>query len=282
MTVGGPIITRQIAILIDGGFLLRRLETLGYIQRNQGVEQVVTLVRRLARRHVQMLTRENDRSWQRHIYRIFFYDAAPFAGVAHHPLLNRQILYANSDVARFRTELFDRLRQERNVALRLGEVIRHDDWIMPTAKLKPLLPTRDWLANIDLDAVGEDGVVQLTPEQLDQARRLKRKWTELGNSDVALDLRQKGVDMRIGLDIAALALKRFVSTVVLISGDGDFVPAAKLARREGVQFILDALWQPRKLDQLFEHIDGLQSGLPNPNPAERDPRRRRLLQGNPA
>jgi uncharacterized LabA/DUF88 family protein len=275
MTAGGPIITRQIAIMIDGGFFLRRLEALGLTQRNQGEDQIASLVRRLARRHVQMLTRENNNSWQRHIYRIFFYDATPFAEVAHHPLLNRQIFYANSDVAKFRTSLFNRLRRERNVALRLGEVIRHDDWIMPTAKLKPLLPTRDWIAGIDVDAIGDDGRLQLTPEQIEQARNLKRKWATLGDNDVSLDLRQKGVDMRIGLDIAALALKRFVSTIVLVSGDGDFVPAAKLARREGVQFILDPLWQPRKLDQLFEHIDGLQSGLPNPNAAERDPRRNR-------
>jgi len=40
--------------------------------------------------------------------------------------------------------------------------------------------------------------------------------------------------MRIGLDIASLAYKRQVNQVVLISGDSDFVPAAKLARREGI------------------------------------------------
>ena len=269
----GPVLTRQIAILIDGGFFLRRLEALGLIQRNQGEDQIAKLVRRLARRHVQMLTRDYSRSWQRHIYRIFFYDAVPFDQVAHHPLMNRQIFYAKSDVARFRHAMFDRLRRERNVALRLGEVIRHDDWIMPTAKLKPLLPTRDWFAGIDFEAIGEDGSLCLTTEQVNEAKRLKRKWSELGDNDVSLDLRQKGVDMRIGLDIAALALKRFVSTIVLVSGDGDFVPAAKLARREGMQFILDPLWQPRRLDDLYEHIDGLQSGLPNPDAEARIPRR---------
>lgn len=52
-------------------------------------------------------------------------------------------------------------------------------------------------------------------------------------------------------------------TIVLIAGDSDFVPAAKLARREGLQFILDPLWQ-KVNDDLYEHIDGLQSGLPRP------------------
>ncbi len=69
--------------------------------------------------------------------------------------------------------------------------------------------------------------------------------------------------MRIGLDIASLTLKKQVQTIILISGDSDFVPAAKLARREGVQFILDPMWQSVN-DDLFEHIDGLQSGLPKP------------------
>lgn len=78
-----------------------------------------------------------------------------------------------------------------------------------------------------------------------------------------LDLRQKGVDMRIGLDIASVALKRLASTIILIAGDADFVPAAKLARREGIQIILDPLWQ-KVSDDLFEHIDGLQTVLARP------------------
>ena len=67
---------------------------------------------------------------------------------------------------------------------------------------------------------------------------------------------QKGVDMRIGLDIASLAYKKEVNQIVLISGDSDFVPAAKLARREGIDFVLDPLGAKVK-DNLFEHIDGL-------------------------
>src|SRR5690606_8909702 len=129
--------------------------------------------------------------------------------------------------------LFDELRKQRNVALRLGKVIRHDDWIMPTRRLKPLLATRDLLNSLGLDAVDEDGGVTLQGEQLATMRRLRDRWAELSNEEVTLDLRQKGVDMRIGLDIAALTLKRFVGTIVLVSGDSDFVPAAKLARREG-------------------------------------------------
>lgn len=53
-------------------------------------------------------------------------------------------------------------------------------------------------------------------------------------------------------------LKKQVDQIILISGDSDFVSAAKLARREGIDFILDPLGAPIKPD-LFEHIDGLRT-----------------------
>ena len=64
--------------------------------------------------------------------------------------------------------------------------------------------------------------------------------------------------MKIGLDISSLAYKKQVDQIILIAGDSDFVPAAKLARREGIDFILDPMWASIK-DNLFEHIDGLRS-----------------------
>lgn len=84
------------------------------------------------------------------------------------------------------------------------------------------------------------------------------KLEELKDADFELSVRQKGVDMKIGIDIATLAYKRLVDQIVLISGDSDFVPAAKLARREGVDFVLDSMGT-RIADELLEHIDGLQS-----------------------
>ncbi len=86
---------------------------------------------------------------------------------------------------------------------------------------------------------------------------------ELSHDDFRAAFRQKGVDMRIGLDIASITLKRQACVIILVAGDSDFVPAAKLARREGLQFILDPLWQQVPRD-LFEHIDGLRSGFPRP------------------
>ena len=67
--------------------------------------------------------------------------------------------------------------------------------------------------------------------------------------------------MKIGLDIASLAHERIVEKIVLITGDSDFVPAAKFARRRGIELILDPMYKPIKLD-LMEHIDGLNTTLP--------------------
>lgn len=98
----------------------------------------------------------------------------------------------------------------------------------------------------------------LKPDTVKNLFRKKKTITELDERDFSLSVEQKGVDMKIGLDIASLSYKKQVNQIILISGDSDFVPAAKLARREGIDFILDPMWAPIKPD-LFEHIDGLRS-----------------------
>lgn len=45
---------------------------------------------------------------------------------------------------------------------------------------------------------------------------------------------QKGVDMKIGLDMALLATKRIVDILILVTNDTDFVAPMKLVRSEGV------------------------------------------------
>jgi uncharacterized LabA/DUF88 family protein len=60
--------------------------------------------------------------------------------------------------------------------------------------------------------------------------------------------------MRIGMDIAALALKKQVQVIVLVTGDSDLIPAMKFARREGVQMVLVRLGQNVK-EPMFDHAD---------------------------
>ena len=55
-------------------------------------------------------------------------------------------------------------------------------------------------------------------------------------------LRQKGVDMRMGLDIASITAKKLCTKLVLISGDTDMIPAMKTARKEGIQVYWSDMW----------------------------------------
>lgn len=72
--------------------------------------------------------------------------------------------------------------------------------------------------------------------------------------DFVPDIKQKGVDLRIGLDIARLSLKGLVDVIVIIAGDSDLVPAFKFARREGVRVYLDHLEQNVNRE-LKAHVD---------------------------
>lgn len=259
----------QIAILIDGGFFLKRIQRLLRENEIDTPEKVARCVRRLCFNHVIKLKGGSGKLWQQHMYRAFFYDANPFDGKAHHPVDNKSIDFAKSDVAQHRQALFQELRKERKLALRLGKVNRDSDWTLSPRLTKTALKTRQQLASLNalqplIDAAGTAPInLTLTTDQALQLQQAYSFWQNLRPGDVALGLRQKGVDMRIAIDIASLTLKKQVKTIVLVAGDSDFVPAAKLARREGIEFILDPLWQNVN-DDLFEHIDALQSGLKRP------------------
>ncbi|MEY4195534.1 MAG: hypothetical protein RLZZ226_1902 [Pseudomonadota bacterium] len=257
----------RIAILIDGGFFLKRLPKLVAANRCDSPVDIVACLRRLCRQHIKTLTGDEGSRWHQHVYRIFFYDAVPYDGKAHHPIDNRIINFEKSDVARKRHELFELLRKQRKLALRLGKVTREHDWAIQPDITKKLLKTRQWVGALQQltpptpDA--GDTTLTLSPADVRSLIDLRDLWRTLDGGSVRLGLRQKGVDMRIGIDISSLALKKQVDTIILVSGDSDFVPAAKLARREGIEFILDPMWQQINAD-LFEHIDGLQSGFNNP------------------
>ena len=262
---------RRIAILIDGGFFIKRLAKLVAEHQCDTAAAVANSARLLCKRHVQKLTGErfntDSSRWLDHVYRLFYYDARPFDEIAHHPILNQQIQFAKTPEAKFREELFNELRRSRKFALRLGHIAKEEGWRIKDAQVtKRLLRTRDWVQVLDA-AVAQARTGQpapaLTTEQADQLERIAEAWRNLSPDDVRLGLRQKGVDMRIGLDISTLTLKKQVDTIILVTGDSDFIPAAKLARREGVEFLLDPLWQSVK-DDLHEHVDGVVSGFGQP------------------
>lgn len=168
------------------------------------------------------------------LYRIFYYDCPPLGKKTTNPVSGNTVNFASSPQALYINAYIEELKRKRKVALRLGYLIDHGSWKMKTRYTKDIIAGR------------------LDP-------------TTLKETDVIYEIRQKGVDMKIGIDIATLALKQLVGKIILVAGDADFVPAAKLARREGVDFVLDPMWNHIHPD-LYEHIDGLDSKCPKPKP----------------
>ena len=162
------------------------------------------------------------------LYRIFYYDCPPSGKKVFNPITQKQVDLSRSPLYTWMTDFQDAMRSKRKVALRLGEL-------------------SDNHAYYAINAVA--------------TKRLfngSRKVSDLTDADLTLRIEQKGVDMRIGIDIASMAYKKQINKLILISGDSDFVPAAKLARREGIDFVLDPMGAPIK-PSLNEHIDGLVS-----------------------
>ena len=62
--------------------------------------------------------------------------------------------------------------------------------------------------------------------------------TELSDSHFKPNFEQKGVDMRLGLDIAEISEERLADRILLVSADTDMIPAMKKARRSGIQVVL--------------------------------------------
>lgn len=221
---------RRVAILIDGGFLLKRLPSIWPDFRVQDPNAADEAIGNLVEIHLRTMASEfGVERASSLLYRCFYYDARPYASKAHYPISGKAFDYAKSPEAVFRNSLFVSLRKRPNFAVRLGEVRRERSWILKSKAQKDLL---------------------------------KRLWTvdQLTDDDFTPGFRQKAVDMRLGLDIASLTLKKQADVIILVTGDSDFVPAAKLARREGVRIVVDPLWQSVSAD-LFEHIDVLRNAF---------------------
>ena len=207
------------AILVDGGFYRRRAQSV--FGDNTAEERAVELTN-YCKRHLNTHGEDND------LYRIFYYDCAPSKKRIYHPFLKQQVDLGKTDLFEWTTTFLNELKKKRKFAIRLGKLAE------------------------------EQAHYTIRPEVVKKLCNGKLNFTDLQEKDFCLEIDQKGVDMKIGLDIASMAYKQQVDQIVLISGDSDFVSAAKLARREGIDFILDPLGAAIKPD-LFEHIDGLRT-----------------------
>lgn len=154
------------------------------------------------------------------------------------PTVKKSIDLSKTEDYKWANEFFKELKHQRKFALRLGRLAE------------------------------EQAQFNIKPEVTRKLLNGTRKFEELEEKDFTLSISQEGVDMRIGIDISSLAFKKQVERIILISGDSDFVPAAKQARREGIDFILDPMRSPIK-DDLYEHIDGIRTKAPKPKSEEK-------------
>ncbi len=152
------------------------------------------------------------------LHRVYWYDAPPLTDKIRKPLNGGTLDLGRSALAEANTALFASLRNEPYFSLRSGEVVH-----------------RGWKVKADV-----------LPENQAEAR--------ITADDIVPNIQQKGVDMRLGLDIASLTLKSHADIIVLVTGDSDFVPALKFARREGAQIFLVPLGHHLR-PEMTEHSD---------------------------
>ncbi len=221
-----PIAAKQTAVLLDGGFVRKRLS------QRSGRKLAASDVGQLAQGLLDSRTEE--------LFRIYFYDCAPSDVTTTHPVTGKPLDLKTTRAFRENTSFQDALARTEQVAFRGGELVFRGWRLTSTATL-------------DL---------------------IRNGPRALSDSDVQMNLTQKGIDMEIGLDVAWLAIRRIVDRIVLCTGDRDFVPAMKLARREGVQVVLATLGATVHA-ALLEHTDFVRRAEPPPtcNPAgEQAPR----------
>lgn len=156
------------------------------------------------------------------LWRIFYYDSRPYAGREQHPITGKVIDFADTPLARARERFLRELGQMDLVALRCGET-RPRGWQLSESYLKQLAQS------------------SLIPPP--------------SAADYELRFEQKGVDMRIGIDVATLSLNRYVDRIVVASNDTDLVPALKIARRYGVQVVIAQIGKFNPHRDLIEDAD---------------------------
>jgi uncharacterized LabA/DUF88 family protein len=142
---------------------------------------------------------------QKELFRVYWYDAPPFSGTVRNPISGASTDLSQSQQARENQALIDSLEMQEDFAVRRG-TLSSAGWKLGLASLKRLKG-------------GKSG-------------------NEITAKDLVPNLQQKGVDMRIGLDISWIAFHKIAQNVVLVTGDSDFVPVMKFARREGMRVYL--------------------------------------------
>lgn len=166
------------------------------------------------------------------VFRLFFYDSVPHERKEKNPISKKTIDYAVSSGNIARKRFFKEMGQKELVALRRGYV-------------RP----RGWTLSRNYVKAAMKSAAPIAPPK---------------DTDIGLSFEQKGVDMRIGIDVATLSIRKQVERIILFSGDCDMIPAMKLARRQGVQVVVVEVSGRRLAPELIEDSDIVRSLAPIP------------------
>lgn len=222
LPLGAPLQRPLYAILLDGGFLTKKLYS-----RLQTYATADDIVRECDRLRALPELAEYE------LLRIYYYDATPSSEAVTRPVSQQRYNLATTERYRAAQSLYNNLILRPHFALRMGQV-----------NLSP----QKWRIKSQ------------------RARQLISHPRPLADDDFELDISQKGVDMRIGMDMARLALRETVRAIVVVTGDSDFVPAFKFVRREGVKVILDSMGHSVRVE-LRQHSDIVLEPPPSPTPS---------------
>lgn len=213
------------AILVDGPFFIRRIRQIFPAQVHHDAKLMADLVWRLSAAH--LFERNQPK---RHLFRIFFYDTPVSDAKVLLPISRKSIELSKTKEGAFRTAFQRQLQRKRKLAVKFGIASEIDHWKLT-----------------------EDAQADLVGGKISSA--------DLQDQDFVPDTQTRGIELRMGVDLATLAYKRQVQQVVLLTGDGAFSSAAELLRHEGIDVVLDPMWQNISED-LFSFIDGLRSTCP--------------------
>ncbi len=210
---------RKTAILVDGGYYrIRALDLWGKKAANDRADELYNYC----------MLHITEPSEPRDLYRIFYYDCPPMTRTMKHPLTKKNNDFSIMPGTKWSNDFFKHIVEKRKVALRMGELAES------TAKYV------------------------LKDSSLDSLLCGQKNISDLDENDFRIDVKQKGVDMRIGLDVASLAYGNYVNQIILIAGDSDFLPVVKMARKNGIDFLLDPMKQFPKRN-MQENVDGIES-----------------------
>lgn len=155
------------------------------------------------------------------LLRVYYYDAPPLSKEVENPLDGTKTDYSKLPGYKMATGYLRKLCSYPDFAVRLG-VLQQHNWIL-----------KDF-------SKASGGTMSVTA------------------TDIKPEIKQKGVDLRIGLDVATMAIRGTVDTIVMVTGDTDLMPALKLARKEGLRVYMAQVGVTTKLHaDLICHSDNI-------------------------